>query len=77
VTRDDNGSIEIIFDEVNKTVAIGETDSFAIGSVTTLTWTVSDGKNTNYCTQKIEVIDSEKPVIACPKPISEKTTRIR
>ncbi|MEE1541729.1 MAG: HYR domain-containing protein, partial [Paludibacteraceae bacterium] len=74
VTRDDNGSIEITFDEVNKTVAIDKTDSFAIGSVTTLTWTVSDGKNTNSCTQTIEVIDNEKPVIACPDPISENTT---
>ncbi|MGC1471750.1 MAG: HYR domain-containing protein [Psychroserpens sp.] len=41
--------------------------SFPVG-VTTVTFTVDDGSNTDTCSSTVTVIDNESPVITCPVP---------
>ncbi|MEE1541823.1 MAG: HYR domain-containing protein, partial [Paludibacteraceae bacterium] len=66
VTRDDNASIKLQGGKVSA-------DSFSVGT-TKLTWTVSDGKLSESCTQTITVTDTTKPKLTCGGKITEYTS---
>lgn len=49
-------------------VQVDRTTKFAIG-INSVTWTVTDANgNTATCTQKVTVIDNQRPTIICPSP---------